>query len=78
LVVLAGPVEATEIGNVAVQAIALGELASLEEARDVVRKSFSPVVYEPRDRAPWDEAYGRFEALFGTPAEIGPVVAERG
>ncbi len=79
LTVLAGPVEAAEIGNLAVQAIALGELASLEEARDVVRKSFSPTVYEPRDREPWDDAYGRFQAMFGAPsAQRGPLVAERG
>jgi rhamnulokinase len=63
LPVLAGPEEATVVGNLAVQAIALGELASLAEAREVVRTSFWPVLYEPRDAAAWDEAYGRFEQL---------------
>ena len=42
LPVLAGPEEATLIGNLLVQAMALGELASLAEARDVVRASFEP------------------------------------
>ncbi len=65
--VLAGPEEATEIGNLAVQAIALGELASLAEAREVVRVSFAPAVYEPDDRGPWDEAYARFESIAARP-----------
>ena len=42
LPVLAGPEEATLLGNLLVQAIALGEIASLEEAREVVRASFAP------------------------------------
>ena len=44
---LAGPEEATLVGNLLVQAMALGEIGSLREARDVVRASFEPVVYEP-------------------------------
>jgi rhamnulokinase len=70
LPVLAGPVEAAEIGNLAVQAMALGELASLEEAREVVRSSFSPLVYEPRERGAWDEAYGRFAEIAGGDAVL--------
>ena len=62
--VLAGPVEATAAGNLLVQAMAQGELASLEEARDVVRRSFSIDRYEPAaDRAYWDDAWGRFQRL---------------
>jgi rhamnulokinase len=63
LAVLAGPVEATEIGNLLVQALALGELSSLEEAREVVRASAAPVLYEPRDGEAWAETYARFEVL---------------
>jgi len=70
LPVLAGPAEATEIGNLAVQAMALGELGSLEEAREVVRGSFAPEVYEPADRAAWGEAYGRFTELFAGAAVL--------
>ena len=44
LLVLAGPEEATLVGNLIAQAIALGELASLEEAREVVRSSFEPTL----------------------------------
>ena len=50
--VLAGPEEATLLGNLLVQAIALGEIASVEEARDVVRASFAPTTYEPGSRRP--------------------------
>ena len=61
--VLAGPVEATAIGNVVVQAIADGQLSSIAEARNVVAASFPPDRYEPRDTAAWDEAFGRFRQL---------------
>ena len=60
LPVVAGPVEATAIGNIAVQATAAGQLASLTEARELIRRSFAVETYEPRNGAPWDEAYGRF------------------
>jgi rhamnulokinase len=61
--VLAGPVEATAIGNVLVQAIGLGMLGSLTEAREVVRASFEVRRYEPRPDARWQERYERFELL---------------
>ncbi len=61
--VVAGPVEATAIGNLLVQAIALGQLGSLAEARAVVRRSFTPQIFTPRPIADWDAAYARLEAL---------------
>jgi rhamnulokinase len=61
LPVIAGPVEAAEIGNLAVQALALGELASIAEVRELVGRSFTTQTYEPRARAPWDDAYARLE-----------------
>jgi rhamnulokinase len=63
LPVWAGPTEASEVGNLLVQAMALGELGSLEDARAVAGESFSPVLYEPCQPGPWDEAYGRFKQL---------------
>ena len=73
LPVVAGPEEATLVGNLLVQAMALGELASLEEARAVVRASFVPVVYEPSFEPAWVEARDRFaELLAARPAlEVG-------
>ena len=63
LPVIAGPVEATAIGNIAVQAVATGHLASLSEARQVIRRSFDVITYEPGESVPWDEAYEKFEKL---------------
>ena len=58
--VVAGPVEATAIGNVLLQAIAAGRIANHAEAREVVRRSFEPVRYEPRaGGSDWAEAASR-------------------
>jgi len=65
--VVAGPVEATAIGNIAVQAIASGELGSLADARSVVRASFEVESYEPQDPEPWDEAFARFQTVSPEP-----------
>jgi rhamnulokinase len=59
--VITGPVEATAIGNILMQAIALKHLNSLEEAREVVRAAFEPEMYEPEITADWDEAYSRLQ-----------------
>jgi len=66
LPVRAGPVEATAIGNLAVQAIAAGELASVAEAREVVARSFPVTEYDPE--GDWAEARARFAALVARPA----------
>jgi rhamnulokinase len=58
--VAAGPVEATAIGNIIMQAVALGRLGSVEQGRGLVRRSFEVVTYEPRDTALWNEAFERF------------------
>ncbi len=63
LPVIAGPAEATAIGNILVQAIALGHLPSLAAGREVVGTSFETVRYEPRVAAQWQAAWSRFERL---------------
>ncbi|SDM85827.1 rhamnulokinase [Paenibacillus sp. yr247] len=55
--VIAGPVEATAIGNIMMQIKAHGEVQSLEEIRQVVRDSFPPERYESQDEAHWQQAY---------------------
>jgi sugar (pentulose or hexulose) kinase len=62
--VIAGPVEATSIGNLIMQLYALGKIKSLAEGRALTRRSFATSAYEPKDGAAWDEAYGRFQILF--------------
>jgi rhamnulokinase len=63
LPVVAGPVEATAAGNILIQAIALGRVASIADARAVVGASFPLTTYQPRDPAAWQAAYRRFQEL---------------
>ena len=58
--VVAGPVEATAIGNILVQAMAVGRVKSLADARAIVRENFNVQRYEPRNTAKWDAAYQRY------------------
>ncbi|GAB4546742.1 MAG: rhamnulokinase family protein [Anaerolineae bacterium] len=64
--VVTGPVEATATGNVLMQMLALGHIASLEEGRDLVRRSFETRPYLPRETETWDAAYGRYLKLVET------------
>ncbi|HEY6388057.1 MAG TPA: rhamnulokinase family protein [Candidatus Acidoferrum sp.] len=61
--VLAGPVEATALGNLAMQMVATGAVASLSEARDLISTSFPPRVFEPKDTDRWGEAFERFQSF---------------
>ncbi len=61
--VLTGPSEATALGNLAGQLMALGEIANLSEARALIRRSVEPGIVQPRNAAAWDEGYARFEAV---------------
>lgn len=61
--VLAGPVEATALGNLAMQMLAMGAVASLNEARDIIAVSFPARVFEPKDTHRWEEAYKLFCAF---------------
>ena len=65
--VITGPVEATALGNVLVQARTAGEVGSLAEIRDVVRASSEMKRYEPRETAAWDAANERFKELLDRP-----------
>jgi rhamnulokinase len=58
--VIAGPAEATAIGNVLLQAIALGHLGSLAALRQIVRDSFTLQIFEPIAPETWGAAYQRF------------------
>jgi rhamnulokinase len=51
--VLAGPAEATAIGNLLVQGMAVGEVGSIEEGRRLVAASFPASRFEPRDPSRW-------------------------
>jgi rhamnulokinase len=61
--VVAGPGEATAIGNILVQAMGAGELADLDELRAVVRNSFPLTAVEPHPNDEWECAYARYRNL---------------
>ena len=61
--VLAGPVEATAMGNVLIQAIAVGRVPSLAEGRAIVRRSTEVRQFAPLNPEAWEAVAGRFEAL---------------
>ncbi|TFE28555.1 rhamnulokinase [Cohnella luojiensis] len=58
--VWAGPIEASAIGNMLMQLVALGDCKDLREARNLVAASFPIDVYEPSADAGWSTAYGTF------------------
>jgi rhamnulokinase len=62
-VVIAGPAEASALGNVMVQAVAAGCLGSVAEGREAIALSVGPVTYEPQPVAGLDQAYERFCSL---------------
>jgi rhamnulokinase len=61
--VVTGPIEATVLGNLLVQARSHGELHSLGEIRSAVRESSEVIQYEPENVAAWQDARGRFAEL---------------
>ncbi len=61
--VITGPVEATAMGNAIVQLIALGEIGSIVEAREILSRTIGTTTYEPQATATWEEHYQRYRAL---------------
>lgn len=61
--VVAGPIEATAVGNILIQAMAIGAVKSRDEIREIVRNSFPMKTYQPKDGDIWDKAYSRFIKL---------------
>ena len=58
--VLAGPAEATALGNVGMQILATGAASTLEEVRAIIDRSFATEVFEPLDSDEWDRHDERF------------------
>jgi rhamnulokinase len=69
--VLAGPDEATALGNILAQMLADSQIASLAEGRAIVAASCEPRRYTPRSAALWNEAYGKFKQVTGKKIEGG-------
>lgn len=63
--VSAGPIEATVLGNIALQLLAQKEISTLEEARQIIARSQEIRQFEPENERDWDEAYERFQKVIG-------------
>jgi len=63
--VVAGPVEATALGNIMMQAVATGHLGDIATGRKAIAASFQRQTFEPHPSAAWSDAYARFGKLLG-------------
>jgi len=61
--VVAGPEEATAVGNAMVQAMGLGIIEKLSDAKSMIRAAFSIREFAPRERETWDRAYEKFRTF---------------
>ena len=59
--VLAGPIEATALGNIGIQILATGEASSLQEVRAIIDRSFPTEIFEPMNTDNWERQTERFE-----------------
>lgn len=59
--VYAGPIEATVLGNIAVQLLASGEIKDIAEARNIIAEGEKLICYKPENTAVWDAAYEEFK-----------------
>ncbi|NVM05223.1 MAG: rhamnulokinase, partial [Candidatus Helarchaeota archaeon] len=55
-----GPSEATAIGNILVQILALGEIKNIRNLRQIVKKSFQIKEFTPMDSEKWNNAYKEY------------------
>lgn len=70
LPVESGPIEATGAGNLVVQLLASGEISTIAEGREILRRSFEPESFEPSDTARWDEHAATFSRLSSLPEPL--------
>ena len=58
--VIAGPAEATALGNIILQAITLGHVKDHADGRRIIRESMDVEVFQPQDASTWETAYKQF------------------
>ena len=61
--VIAGPVEATALGNLVMQMVGSGRVDSIAAGREIIAHSFPADIYEPNGAGAWDAAYARFHQM---------------
>ena len=62
--VIAGPIEATASGNIVMQAVATGQIKSVQQAREIVKNSFELTEYIPSQTPLWNKEYGKIKKIF--------------
>ena len=75
--VIAGPVEATALGNIAMQMLATGAVTSLAEARAIIERSFPVERFEPAETDRWEPHYQRFREYHGVHLCLTSPVSKR-
>ncbi len=63
--VYGGPIEATALGNIAVQLMSCGAIKDIKEARKIIAQGENLKLYEPQNREEWEKAYSRFKKVIG-------------
>ena len=63
--VYGGPIEATALGNIAIQLISSGEIADIKQARKIIAQGENLKLYSPENRDMWEEAYNRYTQIIG-------------
>ena len=63
--VITGPIEATASGNIIMQAIATGQIESLQQGRQVIANSFELKEYLPQESGKWNQQYNKIKDIFG-------------
>lgn len=58
--VVAGPIEATALGNIVLQLIALGEIETIEKGREIIAETEKVKTFNEEHTSDWDEAFERF------------------
>lgn len=61
--VYGGPIEATALGNVAIQLMSTGAIKNIKEARKIIAEGESLKLYEPKDNEAWEKAYEDFKNI---------------
>ncbi|PMQ00858.1 MAG: rhamnulokinase [Dictyoglomus sp. NZ13-RE01] len=61
--VVTGPIEATAMGNIIIQAISRGIVKDIEEGRRIIKNSFEPKIYYPENTETWEKEYKRYKEI---------------
>ena len=64
--VYGGPIEATALGNIAIQLISSGAISDIKEARKIIAQGESLKLHTPQDRECWEEAYKKFRDIINS------------